>query len=134
MGQGRPKGSRNKSSSPGQDVLNQYAERLVLKCISMAGQGDVGAMRLCMERILPVRRDALVKVSLPRIGTAQEVNKAAEKVTQVMGRGKITPTDAEKMMNVIQMRSQIIDSVVGEGRLAKVEKMMKTDSRRRRAA
>ena len=131
-GRGRPKGSPNKSSAPGQRVLNDFAEQLMLKCISMAGKGDVGAMRLCMERILPVRRDALVRVSLPRIRTAQDINKAAEKVTQAMGRGKITATDAEKMMNVLQMRSGINDTVVTDDRIAKLEVMAET--KRRRAA
>jgi hypothetical protein len=134
MGRGRPRGSLNKSSSPGQDVLNEYAAKLMLKCISMAGQGDIGAMRLCLERILPVRRDALVRVSLPRIGTAQDVNKAAEKVMQGMGRGKITATDGEKMMNVLQMRSHIIDSVKVESRIAELEESVDAADKRPRAA
>jgi hypothetical protein len=109
--------------------LNDFAEQLMLKCISMAGKGDIGAMRLCMERILPVRRDALVRVSLPRIRTAQDINKAAEKVTQAMGLGKLTATDAEKMMNVLQMRSGINDTVVTDDRVAKLEVMAKTKRR-----
>jgi hypothetical protein len=43
-GRGRPKGSPNKSSSPEQDVLDGYAGKLMLKCISMAGQGNVAAL------------------------------------------------------------------------------------------
>jgi hypothetical protein len=133
MGRGRPRGSRNKSVSPGQDVLDEYAAKLMLKCIALAGQGDVGAMRLCLERILPVRRDALVRVSLPRIGTAQDINQAAEKVMQGMGRGKITATDGEKMMNVLQMRSRIIDSVEVERRIAKLEESIAADKHPRAA-
>src|SRR5664279_2432262 len=91
LGRGRPKGSRNKGKSPGQQLLEEYAEPLVRKCISLTGQGDKSAMRLCMERILPARRDASIRLRLPPIGTAQDVDRAAEKVTQETGRGRITP-------------------------------------------
>jgi hypothetical protein len=91
-------------------------------------------MRLCLERILPVRRDTLIRMSLPRIGTGQDVNKAAEKVTQGMGRGKITATDGEKMMNVLQMRSRIIDSVEVDSRLARLEESMAATNKPPRAA
>jgi hypothetical protein len=124
MGRGRPRGSPNRSGSPEQDLLRKYGEQLTLKCISMAGQEKPGAMKLCMERILPVRRDAVVPVRLPRIRTAQDIDKAAERVTQSMARGKITATDGEKMMNVLEMRSRFMDAVEVESRIAKLEESM----------
>ena len=36
MGRGRPKGSRNKSKSPGQDLFDEYAEHLIRKGIALA--------------------------------------------------------------------------------------------------
>jgi len=86
-----------------------------------------------MERILPVRRDALVRVRLPRIGTVQDIHRAAEQVMQGMGRGKITATDGEKMMNVLQMRSRIIDSGEVESRIAKLEQSIAGDKHFRAA-
>jgi len=119
-GRGRPKGSPNKSSSPEQDVLDGYAGKLMLKCISMAGQGNVAALRLCMERILPARREALFQLNLPKIRTTQDVNKA-EKVTQAMARGRMTASDGEKVMSILEMRFRIIDSAELESRLARLE-------------
>jgi hypothetical protein len=69
-------------------------------------------------------------VSLPGIGTAQNVNKAAEKVMQGIGRGKITAIRGEKMMNVLQMRSRIIDSVEMESRIETLEESMAASSLR----
>jgi len=121
QGRGRPKGSPNKSSSPEQDVLDGYADKLMLKCIAMAGQGNVAALRLCMERILPARREALFQLNLPKIRTTEDVNKAAEKVTQAMARGRMTASDGEKVMNVLEMRFRIIDATAMESRLAQLE-------------
>lgn len=61
LGRGRPKGSRNKAQSPGQDLLDEYAPHLVRKCISMAMQGDPGALRICMDRISPPRKNASIR-------------------------------------------------------------------------
>jgi len=110
MGRGRPKGSRNKTN-PGQALLDEYAEPIMRKCIVLAMQGDRSAMRLCVERISPARHGACIRMKLPPIKIAADVDKAAEKVTQAMGRAKITPTDGLIMMNVLEKHSGMIESV-----------------------
>lgn len=40
LGRGRPKGSRNKSKSTGQDLFDEYAEHLTRKAISLGLAGD----------------------------------------------------------------------------------------------
>ena len=107
---GRPKGSRNKASSDGQVLLDRFAPHLVGKCIERALKNeDRSAMRICMDRILPARREASIRVSLPRIKTTQDLEKAAEKVTQAIARGRIAPAEGETMMNVFEMQSRIIE-------------------------
>jgi predicted DNA-binding protein (UPF0251 family) len=124
-GRGRPKGSRNKKNADGQDLLDRYALPLVGKCIESAlKNNDRSAMRLCMDRILPGRREAPVRLSLPRVQTAQDLEKAAEKVTQAIAHGRITPAEGEKMMNVLEIQSRIIQNSQYESRLEKLEESM----------
>jgi len=133
LGRGRPKGSRNKANPPGQDLIEQYAPQLTGKCITEAMQGDQSAMRLCMNRISPARRDAYIRMSLPPMRTAQDINKAAEKVTQAIRRGTITPADGETMMNIFEMRSRIIETAQLEDRIEKLEENKAAADRRREA-
>ena len=121
LGRGRPKGSRNKEKSPGQHLLDQYAPHLVRKCIALAMQGDHTALRMCMDRISPARQDSYIKMPLPAIRTAQDVDQAAEKVTQAVWRGAITPAEGEKMMSVLKSSSGSIESAGWENRLEKLE-------------
>src|SRR5947209_2716135 len=109
FGRGRPKGSRNQPKTGGQPILNEYAEHLIRKLIAMALQGDARAMRLCMERISPARRDTYMRMNLPAIATARDVHTAAEKVTRSMRRGTITMEEAVKMMNILESRSRVIE-------------------------
>jgi hypothetical protein len=86
-------------------------------------------MRLCMDRILPARRDASIRMSLPRIKTTQDLEKAAEKVTQAIPRGSIAPAERERMLNVFEMHSRIIEKSQYESRLEKLEESMAAATR-----
>jgi len=132
LGRGRPKGSRNKTN-PGQDLLDEYAPHLMRKCIAEAMQGNPSAMRLCIERISPARRGPAVTMALPAIKTAADVDKAGEKVTQAIRRGKITPTDGEIVMNILEGRLRVIEKVHLESRLEEMEARL-TDAGLFRAA
>jgi len=124
LGRGRPKGSRNKSKSPGQDLFDEYAEHLIRKGIALALAGDTNALRICMDRVSPARRDAVVQMNLPAIRKAQDLDKAAEKVSQGLRRGKITPVEAGRMMNILEGRLKIFETVELAGRIEKVEEKM----------
>jgi hypothetical protein len=60
FGRGRPAGSRNKSTYALQSMLDQHAEVILKTAARMALQGDKSAIRLCIERLLPVRRHSAV--------------------------------------------------------------------------
>src|SRR5262245_60454176 len=64
---GRPRGSRNSVTLACEALLDGQAEALTQKAIQMALDGDVVALRLCMERIYPPRKDRPVTLSLPPI-------------------------------------------------------------------
>ena len=87
-----------------------------------------------MERINPARQDACVQLSLPSIRTAQDVEKAADKVTQAIGRGKITPLEAGKLMSILESRSRILENVQFESRLEKLEENLAAREKLPRAA
>jgi hypothetical protein len=120
LGRGRPKGSRNKTK-PGQDLWDEYAPHLVRKCITEAMHGKPTAMRLCMERSSPARRGACIRINLPAIKTAADVDKAAEKVMQATRRGVLTPAEGDTWMNILESRSRVIERVQWESRLEKLE-------------
>lgn len=52
---GRPQGSRNKATLAVEALLEGEAEALTRKAIERALEGDIQALRLCLERVCPVR-------------------------------------------------------------------------------
>jgi hypothetical protein len=121
IGRGRPKGSRNKGKSPGQELLEQHDLQLVSKCLVLAAHGNVPALRLAMERISAARRDNGVYVPMSSIRTIQDVARAGAKVLRSVGRGKITPAEGEKIMSALESQNRIIDQATIESRMEKLE-------------
>src|SRR5918994_675567 len=73
---GRPKGSRNKATLALEALLEGEGEALARKAVAMALAGDTTALRLCMDRILPARKDRHVPFTLPTLETAADAVKA----------------------------------------------------------
>ena len=63
---GRPRGARNKTTLAVEALLDGEAEVLTRKAIERAKDGDSVALRLCLERILPPRKDRPVSFALPK--------------------------------------------------------------------
>ena len=53
---GRPKGSRNAATLALESLLDGEAEALTRKAVELALAGDIAALRLCLDRILPPRK------------------------------------------------------------------------------
>jgi hypothetical protein len=49
----RPKGARNKATIAAESLLDGEVETLTRKLIERAKEGDVGALRFCLDRICP---------------------------------------------------------------------------------
>ena len=94
-GRGRPRGSRNKVARVCQDTLDSYAEALTKKCLYLALQGNPTAMRLCMERLTPARRQRTLQFKMPLVKTIADVATAAESVVNGVARGQLTPAEGQ---------------------------------------
>jgi hypothetical protein len=66
----------------------------VSKAIELAERGNVVALRLCVERILPPRKDRAVAFGLPAVETAADAERLMGLVTRAMARGEVTPSEA----------------------------------------
>ena len=122
---GRPKGSRNRPKS-GDELLNKFEPHLMSECIRRAlKEGDRTALRLCVERINPTRRGVPLLFRLPTIRSAQDAERAAEKVAQALQRGQCTPPEAIEVMRFLQAQAQLLQDLQMESRLERLEQRMR---------
>src|SRR4051812_16931500 len=84
---GKPKGARHRATLAAEALLDGEVEALTRKAVEMALAGDTVALRLCLERILPARKDRPVHFALPPIETPGDVVKATASLIQAVGAG-----------------------------------------------
>jgi hypothetical protein len=74
---GKLKGTRNKTTLAVEALLDGEAETITRKAIELAKDGDLAALRLCLDRIAPPRKDRPVLFELPPVSSAADAAKAA---------------------------------------------------------
>lgn len=94
---GRPKGALNRTTLACQELLNGEAEAITRKAVKMALQGDLTAIKLCLERIIPPRKENPVNVDLPTIKKDADLPKFTAALMKAVTNGEITLSEAEKL-------------------------------------
>jgi uncharacterized protein DUF5681 len=74
---GKLKGTRNKITLAVEALLDGEAETIIRKAIELAKDGDLAALRLCLDRIAPPRKDRPVLFELPPVSSAADAANAA---------------------------------------------------------
>ena len=118
---GKPKGARNKATLAMEALLDGEAEAITRKAIEKAKEGDMAAIRLCLERILPTIKSRPIEIDLPPVKTAQDIQAAQGAVIAAMAKGEITPDDAGTIAGVLEARRRAIETVELEARMVALE-------------
>lgn len=103
---GKPAGARHKATQAALALLEGEGEALARKAVEMALGGDVVALRLCLERLAPVRRDATIQFDLPALNTSKDAPVAAKAVLEALADGRMAPVDAETALKIIECWQQ----------------------------
>lgn len=122
---GRPKGSRNKTTIIAQALLDGQAEALVTKAVQLALEGDLTCLRICLERLVPMKKDAPFEISLPEIGAAADIPKLFAAVAARLEEGGITPSEARALIDLAEVYRKLIEVAELERRLTALEEKMK---------
>lgn len=83
---GKPKGTRNRTTLLAQNLLEGQAEALVEKMVQLALAGDLTCLRVCIERLVPPKRDAPIDIDLPDINATADIPKLFAVLTESFAR------------------------------------------------
>jgi Family of unknown function (DUF5681) len=119
---GRPKGSRNKATLVLESLLDGQAEALTQKAIEIALTGDMAALRLCLDRILPARKDRPVTFEMPAIESAADAKTASAALLTAVAAGSLTPSEAAEIAKLVDAYLKAIETSEVLARLEKLER------------
>ncbi|QAZ66799.1 DUF5681 domain-containing protein [Solidesulfovibrio carbinolicus] len=122
---GNPKGcrtgSRHNATLTAQTLLDGEAEALTRKAVGLALVGDMTALRLCLERVVPPRKDSPVKLTLPAIGSAVDIPAVTCALLAAVAQGDLTPSEAQAVDGLVETHRRALETSELAERIARIE-------------
>jgi hypothetical protein len=118
---GKPRGARNRATKAVQGLLDDDSEALTRKAVDLALGGDTTALRLCLERIAPPRKDTPVSFDLPPMTSARDAAEAAQAVLKAVSEGELTPLEAAAVMALVESFRKTLETAELEARMEELE-------------
>jgi hypothetical protein len=118
---GRRPGSRNRSTLAAELLLEGEAEALTRKALELALGGDGAALRLCLDRIIPPRRQRAVQLAVAEVASAADLGTTMAAITNAATHGAITPGEAGELARVVEIFVRAVEASDFERRLRALE-------------
>jgi hypothetical protein len=102
-------------------MLDEQGEHLLRTAIEKGRSGDVSALRLAIDRLMPPLKDRLVTLDLESIETVADLLKAIGTVIQDVARGRLSPSEGSTLVGMLSAMRAAFESCEMETRLRAIE-------------
>lgn len=124
--QGRPIGSRNKSTLAALSLIEDEGEQLTRKAVELALNGDIQALKLCMDRLAPSAKERpLEAFVLPQITDQRSVLDVLEEVAKRLSAGELLPSESSALCRVLEQYRKHYETTELAERLETLERTLK---------
>ncbi|MDP2359056.1 MAG: DUF5681 domain-containing protein [Beijerinckiaceae bacterium] len=118
---GRPNGARNRTTLAIEALLDGEGEALTRKAIELAKAGDMQALRLCMERLCPPRKDRPITFAIPDVASISDIVGAQGALIAAVASGEVTPSEAGEVSKLLDAYARAVEVSELAERIAKLE-------------
>lgn len=118
---GSKSGSRHRVTKAIEALLEGEAEGLTRKAVDMALEGDTVALRLCLDRLAPPRKDSLISIRLPKVNGLKDAVEASANVLDAVSEGEITPDEGARVLSLLSAHRALIETCDLEARITALE-------------
>jgi hypothetical protein len=125
---GRPKGIKDRRVAM-RELLQPHAEKLVKKVVDLALAGDVQALRICIDRIIPPVREDRLSISLPAIADSAGCSAAQAKIMAAVADGELLPSEGEALSGLVEHQRRALDTTEFAKRLEAIESKLNIKGR-----
>lgn len=120
---GRPKGIADKRTEL-RALLQPHADDLVKKVVELAKDGDVSALRICIDRLIPPVKEDRLTIKLPRLADIQGCRDAQAVVIEAVSKGDLLPAQGEQLSAMIEFQRKGLEGAEIMARLAAIEEKL----------
>jgi len=108
--------------------LDGEAEALVRKVVQLALEGDLTCLRICIERLVPPKKDAPIEVDIPEVSSIADIPKLFSALTAKIRAG-VTPSEARTVMDLAEGVHKTLAIAELEQRYTAMEEKMRLMNR-----
>ena len=123
-GAGRKKGSGQAAHY--RAMLEPYAEELIQQVVDLAKDGDMPALKLCLDRLCAPLRPTDRLITIEGMAGTTDLSGKGELILVNVAKGEITPSEAQHLMTAISSQARIIEVDELERRVAELEQANET--------
>ena len=121
---GKPKGARHKATVAVETLLEGEAETITKTAIDLAKGGDMTAIRLVLDRIAPARKSSPIKLELPTVKTATDLDHALSAVVEAVAEGEVSPDEGATVAGLLEAKRRSLETVDMDERLRALEERL----------
>ena len=129
---GNKAGSRHRVTLAVEALLEGQHKALTATAVELALGGDTAALRLCLDRLAPLKRDAPIRISLPPVQSARDAVVASSEVLAAVSAGEITPDEGGRIMALLAAHKAIVEAGDHELRITEIEERLSNQLEDRR--
>ena len=118
---GRKQGSRNKATQAALELLEGDLEAVTQKCIDKAKDGDLMAVKLILDKIIPNARERRLSVKLPKVEGAGDLPAMVATILKLVSAGELTPGEGHTIMAMVEAYRKGLELTDIDARLTALE-------------
>ncbi|WP_412756284.1 DUF5681 domain-containing protein [Legionella bozemanae] len=127
---GRKPGTKNKTTHLAM-LLTPHAEDLINKAVELALSGDVQALKLCLERLIPraTSQHFQFDINTPDMEQTQNLSVISRHIINLMLTGNMTPEYAQKFLATLESHRKLIEHSDLIRKIDELEEIYRTKER-----
>lgn len=119
---GRPLGARNKATLIAEELLEGDIEGVCRRLIKEALSGNVQAIKLVLERVLPPKKGSIVSLRIPRVKSSSDPLKVMSAVFDAISNQEISLMEARELSGVVEVYMKSLEVYEFNRRLTELER------------
>jgi hypothetical protein len=106
---GRPVGSRNRATLLVEQLLEADAEVIVHKTLELAKKGNIHALRLCLERLAPPKKERPIELEVTPTHNTYDLPITFQQILTAVAEGRLTPGEGQTIAAILAVHAQSLE-------------------------
>jgi len=121
---GKKKGTLNKRTQLAK-LLEPHAQELIEKAVELARNGDVNALRLCIERLIPKAKNEMIvlPISIDDTKDPEKLLGINSAIIQGVISGELTPEQGKAISGIVEKQTEFLFFTDVNKRVKDLEKL-----------